>query len=318
MVINSGEQRSTHRNEVTLAGREATTRRHKVSPALLFLLPWLIGLILFLLGPILASLFLSFTEFDGLNAPVFIGLRNYIEIFSSDPKLLASLQVTFTFAFISLPLCTLIAISFALLLNQKIKWQSFYRMLLYLPTIVPMVASSVVWVWIFKADAGILNKALEFLFGWIPGFQAPLWLADPNWALPALIIMSFWSIGNPMIIYLAGLQNIPNSLYESADIDGASSLQKLWHITLPILSPTIFFNVIIGIIQVFQYFVPAYVMTSGGPQNSTMFYSLYTYQTAFDDFRMGYASGLAWILFLIVLIATALAFRVSKKLVHYN
>lgn len=283
-----------------------------------FLTPWLIGLILFLFGPILASLFLSFTEFDGLNAPVFIGLRNYIEIFSSDPKLLASLQVTFSFAFISLPLCTLIAISFALLLNQKIKGQSFYRMLLYLPTIIPMVASSVVWVWIFKADSGILNKALEFLFSWIPGFQTPLWLADPDWALPALIIMSFWSIGNPMIIYLAGLQNIPNSLYESAEIDGASSLQKLWHITLPILSPTIFFNVIIGIIQVFQYFVPAYVMTSGGPQNSTMFYSLYTYQTAFDDFRMGYASGLAWILFLIVLIATALAFRVSKKLVHYN
>ena len=286
--------------------------------ALFFLIPWLIGLVIFLLGPILASLFLSFTQFDGLNEPILVGLKNYTEMLQADPKLWASLQVTFSFAFISLPLCTLIAISFALLLNQKMKGQGLYRILLYLPTIVPMVASSVIWIWIFKADAGILNKALEFLLGWIPGFKAPLWLADPDWALPALIIMSFWSIGNPMIIYLAGLQNIPNSLYESADIDGANSIQKLWHITLPILSPTIFFNVIIGIIQVFQYFVPAYVMTSGGPQNSTMFYSLYTYQTAFDDFRMGYASALAWLLFIIVLVATMLAFRVSKKLVHYS
>jgi multiple sugar transport system permease protein len=285
---------------------------------LFFLLPWLIGLVFFLLGPILASCFLSFTEYDGLNAPVFIGLKNYAEILLADTKLISSLQVTFLFAFISLPLCSLIALSLALLLNQKISGQGLYRVLLYLPTIVPIVASSVVWIWIFKSDAGILNRVLEFCFACLPGFKAPLWLADPNWALPALIIMSCWSVGNPMIIYLAGLQNIPVSLYESAEIDGASSLQKLWHITLPILSPTIFFNVVIGIIQVFQYFVPAYVMTSGGPQNSTMFYSLYIYQTAFDDFRMGYASALAWLLFIIVLTATGLVFRLSKKLVHYS
>ena len=285
--------------------------------ALLFLVPWILGFLCFLAGPILASLYLSFTEFDGINNPIFIGLNNYQEMLR-DPVLLTSLKVTLAFACINLPLGTLIALGMALLLNQKISGLGFYRACLYLPSIVPIVASSVIWTWIFKPDeTGLVNKFLGIVFSWLPGFTSPMWLADPNWALPALIIMSFWSLGNPMIIYLAGLQNIPQSLYESAEIDGASELQKLWHITLPILSPTIFFNVVIGLIQVLQYFVPAYVMTSGGPQNSTMFYSLYTYQIAFDDFKMGYASALAWLLFLLVLVATSLAFRVSKKLVHY-
>ncbi len=263
--------------------------------SLFFLLPWLIGLILFLLGPILASLLLSFSEYDGINAPQFNGITNYQNMLQ-DPVLWTSLKVTLSFALISLPLSTVIAITLAVLLNQKISALSFYRACLYLPSVVPIVASSVLWTWIFQGK----------------------WLTDPDWALPALIIMSFWSLGNPMIIYLAGLQNIPESLYESAEIDGASEWQKFWHITIPILSPTIFFNVVIGIIQVFQYFVPAYVITSGGPQNATMFYSLYTYQTAFDDFSMGYASALAWLLFVIVLIATSIAFYSSKKLVHYN
>lgn len=285
--------------------------------SLTFLLPWFIGLIVFLLGPILASLLLSFTNYDGINMPTFTGLSNYQNMLS-DQVLWTSLKVTLGFALVSLPLGTIVAITLAVLLNQKISGLSFYRACLYLPSIIPIVASSVVWIWIFKGDeTGILNQALLKLFGWL-GFQAPLWLADSHWALPALIIMSFWSLGNPMIIYLAGLQNIPESLYESAEIDGASEWQKFWHITIPILSPTIFFNVVIGIIQVFQYFVPAYVMTSGGPQNATMFYSLYTYQTAFDDFQMGYASALAWLLFAIVLIATSMAFYSSKKLVHYS
>lgn len=286
------------------------------SSALLFLIPWIIGLSIFLLAPIIASLYLSLTNFDGLNNPEYNGLENYSRMLS-DPVFFMSLKVTLSFAFISLPLGTLIAIAFALLLNQKIPGQSFYRAALYLPSIVPIVASSVVWTWIFKGDeTGILNQFLNYVFG-VFGFKPLLWLADPKTALPALIIMSFWSLGNPMIIYLAGLQNIPPSLYESAEIDGANSLQKLIHITLPLLSPSIFFNVVIGIIQVFQYFVPAFVMTSGGPQNSTMFYSLYTYQTAFDDFQMGYASALAWVLFVIVLFFTLIAFYTSRKLVHY-
>ena len=288
-----------------------------INSAFFFLLPWSFGLIVFLLIPILASMFLSFTHFDGINTPVFTGLENYSRMFA-DPAFYTSLKVTLSFAFISLPLASILAITFAILLNQKIRGQSFYRACLYLPTIIPIVASSVVWTWIFKGDdSGILNQFLSFMFSWA-GFKPVLWLADAHYALPALIIMSFWSVGNPMIIYLAGLQNIPESFYEAAEIDGASDLQKLWHITLPMLSPTIFFNVVIGIIQVFQYFVPAFVMTSGGPQNATMFYSLYTYQTAFDDFQMGYASALAWVLFVIVLFFTAMAFYSSRKLVHYS
>lgn len=260
-----------------------------------FLAPWTIGFLLFLAGPTLASLLISFTKYDGLNSPIFVGIDHY-KTMVGDPALWASLKVTLSFALISLPLGTIVAIVLALLLKQNIKGQSFYRSCLYLPSIVPLVASSIVWTWIFKE---------------------PGWLTDKSLALPALIIMSFWSLGNPMIIYLAGLQNIPDSLYESAEIDGASDLQKFWHITIPMLSPTIFFNIVIGIIQVFQYFVPAFVMTGGGPQNSTMFYSLYVYQTAFDDFAMGYASALAWFLFLIVIVSTFFAFKVSKKLVHY-
>ena len=260
---------------------------------LFFLFPWLVGLLCFLLGPILASLCLAFTEFDGINMPVWIGLDNFQEL-TRDPIFLTSLRVTFLFAVTSLGLGTILAIVLAILLQQKIAFTSFYRAALYIPSVVPIVASSVVWVWVFKS-----------------------WLVDPKLALPALIVMSFWSLGNPMLIYLAGLENISPSLYESADIDGANALQKICHITLPLLSPTIFFNVVIGIIQVFQYFVPAYVMTSGGPQNATMFYSLYTYQTAFDDFRMGYASALAWVLFLITLIVSLIAFWGSKRFVHY-
>ncbi len=281
--------------------------------ALVFLFPWALAFLLFFLGPILASLFLSFTSFDGLNPPQWIAWDNYIEMFSRDPLFYNSLKVTLCFALVSLPLGTLFAISVALLLKQKISGQSLYRTLIYLPTVIPIVASSISWAWVFKADdSGLLNQLLKPLYQLL-GCPAPMWLADPDWALPALIIMSFWSYGNPIIIYLAGLQNIPVSMYEAAELDGANDFAKLWHITLPLLSPTIIFNLTIALIQVFQYFVPAFVMTSGGPQSATMFYSLYTYQTAFDDFRMGYASALAWVLFLIVLVATLFSLRLSQK-----
>lgn len=289
-----------------------------MSKALLFLAPWAIAFILFFFGPIVASLYLSFTNFDGLNPAQWLGLANFQEMLAHDPMFWSSLKVTLSFAVVALPLGTIFAIFVAILLNQRILGQSAYRSLIYLPTIIPIVASSVVWSWVFKADqTGLLNNLLMPVYKLV-GMPAPMWLADPHWALPALIIMSFWSLGNPIVIYLAGLQNIPESLYEAAEIDGAGSLAKLWHITLPMLSPTIFFNVTVGLIQVFQYFVPAYVMTSGGPQGATMFYSLYAYQVAFDDFRMGYASALAWVLFLLVLIATILSFRLSRELVHYN
>lgn len=280
---------------------------------LTFLLPWLVGFFVFLLSPIIASFYLSFTEYDILRKPIWIGIDNYQLLFK-DPIFWKSLNVTFIYAIITLPLSVIIGISLAIMLNQKIPGISIYRTCFYLPSIIPLVASSIIWLWIFRGDeGGLLNSFLSKFH-----IHGPLWFSDPNWALPALIIMSFWSIGNSVLIYLAGLQDIPQSLYEAADIDGANPWQKLFFITLPMLSPTIFFNLIIGIISVFQYFIPAYVMTSGGPQYATNFYSLYAYQNAFEDFKLGYASAMAWILFVIVLFFTWLAFKGLANKVFYQ
>lgn len=285
----------------------------KVFILISFLFPWLIGFFVFLLGPIVASFYFSFTEYDVLRKPLWIGFDNYIQLFN-DPVFWKSLQVTFIYAMVTLPLSVVFGITLAILLNQKITGIGFYRTCFYLPSIIPLVASSIIWLWIFRGDeGGLLNNILNKV-----NIHGPLWFSEPVWALVALIIMSLWSIGNSMLIYLAGLQNIPNTLYEAADIDGAGFFQKLFLITIPMLTPTIFFNVIIGIISVFQYFIPAYVMTAGGPQYGTTFYSLYAYQNAFEDFKLGYASAMAWILFLIVLFFTWLAFKGFTNKVFYQ
>ena len=278
-----------------------------------FLFPWLAGFFVFLLGPILASFYFSFTDYDILQRPLWIGLDNYKLLFS-DEVFWKSLRVTFTYAVITLPLSVVCGITLAVLLNQKISFISIYRTCYYLPSIIPLVASSIIWLWVFRGDeGGLFNNILSKI-----NIHGPLWFSDPKWALTALIIMSLWSMGNSVLIYLAGLQNIPQTLYDAADIDGAGFWQKLFLITIPMLTPTIFFNFIIGIISVFQYFVPAYVMTAGGPQYATTFYSLYTYQNAFEDFKLGYASGMAWILFLIVIFFTWIAFKGFSGKVFYQ
>ena len=280
---------------------------------LTFLLPWLIGFSVFLLLPIIASFYFSFTEYDVLRKPIWVGFDNYTLLFS-DPIFWKTLRVTAIYALITLPLSVIVGITFAIFLNQKITGISIYRTCFYLPSIVPLVASSIIWIWIFRGDeGGLLNGFLSKL-----NIIGPLWLNDPKWALLALIIMNLWSLGNSVLIYLAGLQDIPKSLYEAADIDGAGFFHKLFLITIPMLTPTIFFNLIIGIISIFQYFIPAYVMTSGGPEYATTFYSLYTYQNAFEDFKFGYASSMAWILFLIILLLTFLAFKGFAGRVYYQ
>ena len=285
----------------------------KTIALLSFLLPWLIGFFIFLFGPIIASLYLSFTEYDIIREPVFVGLDNYILLFS-DPIFWKSLSVTFSYAVIALPLSIVLGVALALLLNQKIAGLGIYRTCFYLPSIIPLVASSIIWLWIFRGDeGGLLNNILSKI-----NLHGLLWLSDKKWALLALIIMSVWSVGNSVLIYLAGLQDIPQTLYEAADIDGAGFIQKLFLITIPMLMPTIFFNLIIGIISVFQYFVPAYVMTSGGPDYATTFYSLYAYQNAFEDFKLGYSSSMAWILFVIVIFFTLLAFKGFSNKVFYQ
>ena len=286
---------------------------NKTVTLLSFLFPWLIGFFIFLSGPIIASFYLSLTEYDIIRKPVFIGFDNYILLFN-DPIFTKSLSVTFTYAAVTLPLSIILGIFLALLLNQKIAGLGIYRTCFYLPSIIPLVAGSIIWLWIFRGDeGGLLNNILSKI-----NIHGPLWLSDPHWALIALIIMSLWNIGNSVLIYLAGLQDIPQTLYEAADIDGAGVIQKLFLITIPMLMPTIFFNLVIGIISVFQYFVPAYIMTSGGPRYATTFYSLYAYQNAFEDFKLGYASGMAWILFLIVVFFTWLAFKTLRDKVYYH
>lgn len=276
-------------------------------------MPWLIGFFVFLLGPIIASFYFSFTDYDILRKPLWIGSDNYVNLFN-DPVFWKSLKVTFVYALITLPLSVIFGIALALLLNQKLRGISIYRTLYYLPSIIPLVASSIIWLWIFRGDeGGLFNNFLNKI-----NITGPLWFSDPFWALVALIIMSLWTTGNSVLIYLAGLQDIPQALYEASDIDGAGFFQKLFLITIPMLTPTIFFNLIIGIISVFQYFIPAYVMTSGGPQYATTFYSLYAYQNAFEDFKMGYASGMAWILFLIIVVFTCLAFKGFSDKVFYQ
>jgi multiple sugar transport system permease protein len=279
----------------------------------LFILPWIIGFIGLRFGPMLTSLVLSFTEYKIISPPQFVGLDNFVKMFTNDPSFVDSLRVTLTYAIFAVPTGMAISLVIALLLNQKIPGVTFWRTVYYLPSVVSGVAVASLWVWLFHSQFGLINLSLGSL-----GIQGPAWLRDPDWALVALIIMSFWSIGGGMVINLAGLQGIPTELYEAASIDGANAWQRFWSITIPMLSPVLFFNLVMGVIETFQYFTNAYVMTNGGPGRSTLFYNLYLYQNAFRYYKMGYASALAWVMFLIILVMTLLIFKSSPYWVYYE
>lgn len=275
--------------------------------------PWLLGFLIFTAGPMLMSLYLSFCKYD-LYEMHWVGTKNYEVLLTQDPLFWKSLTNTAIYALFSVPLGLAGSLLIALLLNQKVRGMPIFRTLFYLPSLVPAVASSLVWQWVFHPDAGILNYALSF-FG-IPG---PAWLQDPKTALGSLILMSLWGIGGGrMIIFLAGLQGISDELYEAASLDGARGWTVFRHITLPMLSPTIFFNLILGIIGSFQVFTSAYIMTAGGPNNATLVYVLYLYNNAFRYFKLGKASAMAWILFAILLVFTMIQFKNASKWVHYE
>ncbi len=275
--------------------------------------PWIIGFIIFTAGPMIASLVLSFTHYNILEPPTFIGLSNFIKLFTSDPKFWHSLGVTLTFAVVAIPLNLVFGFMVAYLLNLKVPGVSFWRTGYYLPSVMPGVATALLWGLIFNPRFGILN----WLIGLV-GIKGPGWLSSPDWALRALILMSLWGVGGGMIIYLAGLQGIPTTIYEASQIDGANKLQQLFFITIPLMSPVIFYNLVTGIIGTFQYFTDAYVLTGGGPVDATLFYNLYVYKHAFTYLNMGYASALAWVLFIIVLIFTLLVFKSSEFWVFYE
>lgn len=278
-----------------------------------FISPWLLGFAVFTAGPFLISIYLSFTRYDIVSSPVWVGWANYERLFAEDPLFWKSLGITLKYALAALPLCVAAGVGLALLLNLNLRGISVYRTIFYLPSIVPLVASSVVFIWLLNPQIGLVNGLLSRL-----GVTGPAWLADPRWALRALVLMSLWGVGGGMIIYLAGLKDIPITLYEAALIDGANAWQRTRHVTLPMITPVIFFNVIMGVIGSFQYFTQAYVMTQGGPQESTLFYALYLFNRAWRYLDMGYASAMAWILFVIVMLVTALIFRTHTRWVHYG
>jgi multiple sugar transport system permease protein len=288
-------------------------RQH--SPGYLFLLPWFIGFFGLTIGPMITSLYLSFTNFDLLTAPKWVGMDNYIRIFTADPKFLASMRVTMFFVIFSVPLKLAFALGVALLLNRGMRGLPIYRALFYLPSLLgASVAIAILWRTIFARD-GLVNDFLSIF-----GIIGPSWISTPQYSLWTIIILAVWQFGSPMIIFLAGLRQIPQDMYEAASIDGASKWRQFWKITLPMLTPVVFFNAIIQTIEAFKSFTPAFIISggTGNPINSTLFYTLYLYQEAFGFFRMGYASALAWILLALVAVFTAFSFLTSKYWVHYD
>lgn len=296
-----------------IARKRPALRRREAIDGYLFAAPWILGLLIFSLGPMIASIYYGFTDYDILGSPRWTGLGNYTAIFTEDPLFYKSLFNTILYTLISVPLGLFCSLLMAVLLNQKLRWIRIFRTIYYLPAVMSGIAVMQLWLWIFNADYGLLNYFLS-----LAGIKGPMWLANEFWAKPALILMGLWGAGSGMIIFLAGLQGIPEQLYEAAEIDGAGKWQRFWRITIPMLSPTIFFNLIVGIIGAFQTFVNAMVMTNGGPLDSTLFYVLHLWRNAFVFYKMGYASALAWVLFVIIMFFTLINFRYSKKWVHYG
>jgi multiple sugar transport system permease protein len=280
-----------------------------------FLAPWLFGFFFLTFGPTLASLVLSFTNFDLIQAPRWVGTANYARIATVDAKFWASLKVTFLYVVLSVPLKLAFALAIATLLNKGIRGLPLYRALFYLPSLLgASVAIAVLWRKLFAGD-GLVNQVL-LLFG----VQGPSWISNPDTALYTLVVLSIWQFGSPMIIFLAGLRQIPQDMYEAASLDGASAWRQFRKITLPLLTPVIFFNAVVQTIEAFKAFTPAFIISegTGGPVDSTLFYTLYLYQEAFAYLRMGYASALAWILVVIIAFFTAFSFLTSKYWVHYD
>lgn len=288
-------------------------QRRRTLTGYAFISPWLFGLLTFTLIPILIVLYLGFTKYGVFDAPQWVGLANYRRIFTDDRLFGISLANTLYYVVISVPLQITVGFLLALGLNAKLRGVTVFRTLFYVPAIVPQVAGVLLFVWLFQPQIGLINWGLDLL-----GLRGPNWLGRPEWAKPAIIIMSLWGVGASMIIYLAGLQSIPQHLYEAAQIDGAGAWKQLWHVTVPMMTATIFFNLVMGMINSFQVFTTAYIATGGGPINSTLFYMLYLYNSGFQDFKMGYASALAWILFTLVLLLTLLVFRSSASWVYYE
>jgi multiple sugar transport system permease protein len=296
-----------HRRRLSIKQREAIT-------GYLFILPALLGFVLWYVGPMIYSLWISFHEWDLLSPMEWAGLDNYRRM-TDDPLFTQSLKVTLKYVVFSVPLVQVASFAIALLLNLNVRGQAVFRTIYYMPTIAPIVASTVLWMWIFNSDFGLLNDLLREL-----GFKKVLWLQDPQWTIWVIILLSVWSFGTTMVVYLAGLQGVPQELYEAAALDGARFWHRLFDVTIPMMSSVILFNTLLGILFAFQNFVPFFLLGNrvGSPANSTLILSLYLFRQGFINFRMGYAAALAWVLFLIVAILSLLVFRLAKGRVYYE
>lgn len=278
-----------------------------------FISPWLVGLLVFSLGPVVASFLLSFANYELITPPKWVGLDNYATLLTEDRLFWLSLYNSVYYTLLSVPLGTAVAFALAMLLNLKLPGMRFYRTIFYLPAVTSGVAVALLWIWLFNPQFGLINYLLRSI-----GLPGPGWMVDQEWAKPAFVLMSLWGAGGTAVIFLAGLQGVPRTLHEAAAIDGANSWHRFRYVTLPMMSPVIFFNLVMGTIGSFQVFTQAYVMTSGGPQNATLFYVLYLFKQGFGMFRMGYAAAMAWILFVIVLVLTLAQFQLAQHWVFYE
>jgi multiple sugar transport system permease protein len=290
-------------------------RRRHVVEAYLYMGPWLIGYLALTFVPVLLSLYYSFTSYDVISPEKWVGLRNYVEAFTSDDQFWPSLGKTAYYAGVTVPVGVVGSLLLAVLLNVKVRGTSIFRTFFFIPSLVPIVASTVLWFWLLQPDWGPVNRMLYQVFGFIP----PRWFQDPTWTIPALISLALWASvgGTRMIIFLAGLQGVSEELYDAAKVDGAGNWARFRHITLPMLTPTIFFNLVLGIIGALQVFTSALVATEGGPAYATWFYALHIYKQAFGYFNMGYASALAWLFAVLIIVLTGVQMRLARSWVYY-
>jgi multiple sugar transport system permease protein len=310
----TGEAATTHagRRWFGRSGTGYSERAREEIAAYLFIAPWLIGFLIFSAGAMVYSLRLSFYETDLLSSSRYVGLENYRDLME-DELFFKSLRVTTTYTLLTVIPGTIIALTIAMLLNQKVRGLSFWRTVYYLPAVVSGVAVVLIWSWVLQPDYGILNSFLESI-----GIEGPRWFASEQWAIVGLAMIALWATGTNMLLFLAGLQSIPTELLEAADLDGAGAWSKFRHVTVPLLTPTILFSVVVGIIGSYQVFTSAYVLTNGGPNNATLTMVLYLYRQAFQLFQFGYASAVAWAMFLIVFVFTLILLRSSSYWVHYE
>jgi multiple sugar transport system permease protein len=298
-------------NRITLWFK--TPRGRRTVTGYIFIGPFILGVLFWVLIPAVTAAWLVFQEWNMITPAKFVGLNNINKMFFKDRLFWQALKVTSIFTLTSVPLSLIVSFSMALLINTKVRGLAFFRTVYYLPSIMPAVANAVLWAWILNTDFGLLNSLLYYF-----GFPKIAWLQETEWALPALILMSLWGVGQAMIIFLAGLQGIDDVYYEAAKIDGAGRWSQLLFITIPMMSAVIFFNLIMGIISSFQVFTAGFLITNGGPQNATLFYVLYLYRVGFQQLNMGYAAALAWVLFFIILVFTIITFRTVGRSVYYQ